>query len=153
MSVVELREATAADAEYIIDHLRSADVEEIRAAYGDNVQDVAIESVTLADESYVGAYEGVPFALFGVGSVSFTSNTGTPWLIGTDEITKHSKQVLVVSRAMIKDWMTRYAKLENYVDARNTVSIRWLKWLGFTIDEAQPYGVAGLPFHRFWRIG
>ena len=39
--------------------------------------------------------------------------------------------------------------LRNVVDARNTVSIRWLEWLGFTLGTPQPMGVCGLPFIPF----
>lgn len=42
-----------------------------------------------------------------------------------------------------------FALLTNYVDARNAVSIRWLRWLGFEIEPAAPFGIHGLPFHRF----
>ena len=37
----------------------------------------------------------------------------------------------------------------NYVDARHTDAIRWLKWLGFTLHPATPYGPFDLPFHKF----
>jgi hypothetical protein len=42
-----------------------------------------------------------------------------------------------------------FPEMRNYVDARHARSIRWLKWLGFTIEEARPMGFAGLPFHPF----
>jgi len=42
-----------------------------------------------------------------------------------------------------------YSHLENWVDARNTKAINWLRWLGFTVHDPVPFGVAGLPFHRF----
>ena len=42
-----------------------------------------------------------------------------------------------------------YTWLVNWVDDRNTCAIRWLKWMGFTIHEPEPYGVANLPFRRF----
>ncbi len=43
-----------------------------------------------------------------------------------------------------------FPHLQNYVDARNEISIRWLKWLGFRFDpKPVPYGIWGLPFLRF----
>lgn len=41
--------------------------------------------------------------------------------------------------------------LENCVDARNTKTVEWLRWLGFTIEPPVPLGINGEPFHRFWR--
>jgi len=47
--------------------------------------------------------------------------------------------------------MKIYDKLENYVDARNTKAINWLKWLGFQFaDETVPYGMLKMPFYKFW---
>ena len=45
--------------------------------------------------------------------------------------------------------LREFPVLRNVVDARNTVSIRWLVWLGFTIGTPQPMGVRGLPFIPF----
>jgi len=28
-------------------------------------------------------------------------------------------------------------------------SIAWLRWLGFEVKDAEPYGWLGMPFHRF----
>ena len=42
-----------------------------------------------------------------------------------------------------------YRVLTNYADARNTTAIRWLRWLGFNILPAIPFGLDGLPFHPF----
>ena len=40
--------------------------------------------------------------------------------------------------------------LLNFVDNRNIKAQNWLRWLGFTLEEPEPHGVAGLPFRRFW---
>ena len=41
----------------------------------------------------------------------------------------------------------------NYVDERNTTSIRWLKHLGFVlIKRIEDYGVGKKPFYEFVRI-
>jgi hypothetical protein len=43
-----------------------------------------------------------------------------------------------------------YPHLENYVDVRNELSIKWLRWLGFQFDpQPIPYGVWEMPFFRF----
>ena len=50
---------------------------------------------------------------------------------------------------MIATWREQFPFMFNYVDARHTDAIRWLKWLGFEFDEAAPYGPFDLPFYRF----
>jgi hypothetical protein len=42
-----------------------------------------------------------------------------------------------------------YPVLRNYVDQRNTVSIRWLRWLGFRMGEPAVMGAARVPFVPF----
>jgi RimJ/RimL family protein N-acetyltransferase len=44
-----------------------------------------------------------------------------------------------------------FGRLENYVHAENKASVRWLKWLGFTMDEAAPYGPRGENFIHFYK--
>ena len=41
----------------------------------------------------------------------------------------------------------------NYVDARNVVHIKWLKWLGFTIiNKHNQFGIGRIPFYEFVKI-
>jgi hypothetical protein len=42
-----------------------------------------------------------------------------------------------------------FPHLVNFVHAKNTTSVRWLRRLGFTLHEAVPYGALGEPFHPF----
>jgi hypothetical protein len=51
---------------------------------------------------------------------------------------------------MLARMRAAYPQLENHVDARNRRALRWLGWLGFTIEAPAPWGVEGRPFHRFW---
>lgn len=55
------------------------------------------------------------------------------------------------SRAYVEEMNRAYNYLENYVDVRNIVSIRWLKWCGFQMEEPEIHGVAQIPFIRFHR--
>ena len=70
-------------------------------------------------------------------------------MLGTDLIKKKQKIFLKRSKPWLEDIKKDYNYLENYVDARNTLSIKWLKWLGFKVEDPIPYGVNGEPFHKF----
>ena len=50
---------------------------------------------------------------------------------------------------MVDGWRQEFPYMFNYVDVRHKEAIRWLKWLGFTLNEPTPYGPFGLPFHKF----
>ena len=70
-------------------------------------------------------------------------------MLGTDLVEKHSKAFLRRNKAYLSEMAQGFDTLENYVDARNEVSKKWLEWLGFEIGEPEPMGVLGLPFHKF----
>ena len=72
-------------------------------------------------------------------------------MLGSDRI--RGKDIRVEFARKSKGYVLRMSKefpiLENYVDARNTLAKRWLKWCGFTIEPPVEYGPEGLPFHLF----
>lgn len=90
--------------------------------------------------------------IYGIGAGQSLSWHGVPWMLSTENLWKHGLHFARGSVAWMKDAKARYIELVNYVDARNTRASRWLSWLGFTIEEAQPYGPDDTLFHRFvWR--
>ncbi|MNF12754.1 hypothetical protein D3C80_2143590 [compost metagenome] len=54
---------------------------------------------------------------------------------------------LRISSGWPNQLLQRYSVLRNFVDARNTVSIRWLEWLGFRLLE--PVDIGGHQFRLF----
>lgn len=88
--------------------------------------------------------------VFGVAPLrGLLGKQAAPWMLGTPLIDKHPSVLISESRKYVARMLSQYPHLFNCVDARNKRSIRWLKWLGFTIHPAAPYGVAQLPFHLF----
>lgn len=90
-----------------------------------------------------------PAAMFGVNRVSYLSQKGIPWLLGTDKIKYAMMYFLKESRKHVQAMNKRYPILENYVDSDNKLSIRWLKWLGFELRE--PAIINNHKFIRFER--
>ena len=107
------------------------------------------ESLAASPDAKTGLYKDRVVCMYGVAEISILSNIGIPWLLGTDEIEEHSKYFLRQNRYYMNDIKKKYSYLFNFVDARNTVAIRWLKWLGFKVSEAQPFGPDEMPFHKF----
>lgn len=134
---------------HVAEHMREADRQEVLASSG-LAHDVALQmSVEASDECFAGLVDDVPICIFGVAARSLLSETAVPWLLGTPDIESHAKPFLVQSRTVVRAWRSRYELLENRVDARNTKSIQWLRWLGFTIHDPEPHGPFDLPFHHF----
>lgn len=103
-----------------------------------------------SEETFTGLINGVPVCMWGVVQDSFVFNTGTPWMVSAVQLEEHDIAFLRRARKPVLEMLEKYDKLENYVDARNTRSITWLRWMGFNVEEkTEIYGLLKKPFHRF----
>lgn len=81
------------------------------------------------------------------GDIKHDDRIGVPWLISTTEVAKHRRAFLVECDREVAAMRQRHQVLINYTDARYVKALRWLRWLGFQMHEAVPYGVNGELFH------
>jgi hypothetical protein len=144
------RAAVPGDADTLLRELRDCDRREAEAAAGvDRVDFVLRYTVGASLAAWCCEQDGQLVALFGVASLSVVGGVGVPWMMGTDRLDRLPRAVMTQTRAYIPHMLVLFPHLTNFVDARNQRSIRLLKWLGFELHPAAPYGVQGLPFHRF----
>jgi hypothetical protein len=147
------RPALPGDAEAVAAGMRPADLAEVLAAGFADGRD-AID-YSLARSPLVAlamAEEGRPIALCGVAQNTLLALTGQPWVLGTVNLDRPCAQraFLYFSSRVAGLMRARYARLENWVDARYPAAVRWIEWMGFNLDPPAPYGVRGELFHRFW---
>tara|TARA_B100000902_G_C26770699_1_gene650244 strand:- start:155 stop:559 length:405 start_codon:yes stop_codon:yes gene_type:complete len=83
-------------------------------------------TIIMNDEKIVG--------MFGVVQMD---DAGMPWMLSSDDLAEkqNAATFLPKGRAWVDSLKSQYKSLYNYVHADNTVSIRWLKWLGFDLNE------------------
>jgi hypothetical protein len=133
--------------------MRQADRDEVIAQTGSHPSIVLGMTFGSADVAWAGLVDGAVACVFGVcPSDHMSSEIGVPWLIGSDLIVQHQKRFLRENKKYVGEMHDLYPILENYVDYRNTVAIRWLKWLGFDILATEPHGPFKMPFHPFRRV-
>ena len=121
----------------------------MEAAAG-SVEWALVESVKASVVLYAVDINGELACLFGCAPINgMLGLRAAPWLLGTDVLDRHPSALMRHTAPYLAQMQRRYPHLLNYVDARNTRSIRWLKRLGFVIHPARPFGVAQLPFHYF----
>lgn len=116
----------------------------------------AFDALAVGVESSTSAWTGFagddPICLFGVAPASLLGGIGIPWLIGTDEVERHQMAFLRRCQPHVATMRSVYDTLVNWVDDRNVVAQRWLRWLGFHVEPPAPFGPDGMPFRRFiWR--
>jgi hypothetical protein len=135
--------------EAIANHVREADREELWEASCSTPQAVMERALMVSSRAWTGLIDGVPVCMFGAAPVSSLSETGRPWMVGTDHLDRHSKLFLRRCRHTVAAMLEDFPVLENYVDARNVRAIEWLRWLGFTFSEPESMGPFGKPFIKF----
>lgn len=141
--------ATMRHAQLVGDHAREADREEIWSSDRLTTRQAAESGLEVSPGTRCALFDGKPACVFGVYPGAFLGGIPSPWMIGTPLIERHPLAFLRRCRPVVQDWSKRYTTLRNHVDARNTHAIAWLKWLGFAIHDAIPYGFDKLPFHPF----
>ena len=130
--------------------MRKADRDEVFAASGrSDVASVLREAVNASPLSVAVEFDGGLLCIGGAARRSLLSDAGIPWMLGTHELDRHGRLFMLHGQRCVNELLEHFGRLENYVDARNHKSIRWLRRMGFQIHDPVPYGYAGLPFHRF----
>jgi hypothetical protein len=141
--------ATQEHMDYVAEHMSAVDAAEVMASHGWTPADAVRHSVRGSVEVFAAVKDDVPIAVFGVRLKSFLSTEGHPWMLSTGGLPEHGHRAARASKRVMAYWLKKHTDLYNYVWAENEMAIKWLRWMGFTIHPAQPYGVAGELFHRF----
>jgi len=132
--------------------IRDADKEEVRAFSGVDIGTALDVSMRYSREAYTVLMDEVPEAMFGVfvtNSLCSYGDKGSPWLMASDKFSSASKYIARHSKEWVDRFLQSYAVLDGWVDNRNVVSRRWLKWCGFTLHEPIIFGVEHKLFRKF----
>lgn len=127
--------------------MRKADRDEVFASSRKSPRQALDYSLTKSAEAWTILVNGRAEVMFGVGDINILAGVGAPWLLGTDEFEKHTIAILRGSVKWTRQLLRRYSVLRNFVDARNEASLKYLRWLGFTIFD--PVDMGGQRFHLF----
>lgn len=124
---------------------RMADRIEFEAIRGLTVEQELRYSVERSANPRAYVVNGRVVAMFG--DIKLDEQTGVPWLISTTEIDRYHRPFLIECDREVAAMRQRHKVLINYTDARYTKALRWLRWLGFHMHDAVPYGINGELFH------
>lgn len=142
---IKIVPATRDICEYVGTHIREEEGMEIAASSFDTPVQAIIRGYL--DSTVCKAAltpDGVPFVIWGLKPENWFWTR--VWLLGTDDVIKYGVPFLRRTKQALPEILDMYPHIRNWCDARYTVSLRWLKWLGFKVAEPGPYGPMGLPF-------
>jgi len=144
-----IRDLKEGDLEYLAQHLRDADREEVLAA-SDDVLGALRESADLSYYVKIIDASGKPMGIFGI--ADFSSERQAIWMVATDEILEHSQKLARYSKVMIRRLfeISGAEQFVNYTYAKNTLHHRWLKWCGAVLGTVPvTVGLKGKEFLPF----
>jgi len=146
-----MRVSTLDDVEYLAPRLRFEDKQEILASLGLTPLDGLKKSfgnstlcLTIVNP------KGLAVAIFGIADLG--GLVGGIWLLATEDLSTIQIAFLRECKKVIQLLNKKYKILWNYVDCRNELHIKWLKWCGFKFLRKTNYGVLQKPFYEIIRI-
>lgn len=92
--------------------------------------------------------DGRPEAMFGLVVTNALCGAGSPWMLGTEAIYDHPREMLRGAGPVIAAMVDSTPSLSNVVSAGNARAIRFLRRLGFNIREGVIV-IAGTEFLAF----
>ncbi len=146
---VRVVKATFDHALQVAEHMREADRAEVWATSHSTPWQATTEALRVSTAAWAGLYDGRAVCVFGVAPINMIAGIGSPWLLGTEELVERPAAFLRRCRPYVGKMLRVYPTLVNHVDDRNEASKEWLRWLGCTLGEPEPFGVARLPFRPF----
>lgn len=148
---VTYRTSIEEDIAILAPKIREQDRREVYCSHGITpLEALNISFANAAECNTIEDHNGRVVGMFGV-SIN-EENKGTPWLLATEDLPKKENQrsFITQSKEYLAEIQSRYQQLSNRVHADNSVSLRWLRSLGFSFDQETVWGYRPSKFIRFY---
>lgn len=120
------------DTAHVAAHMRDVDIAEL-AAVSMTTPEIALRrALDMCGDNYVAKLDGEPIAVLGNYTMTL-GRVGTPWLLGTDKVSRASKSLVDLSRRYVEHLKHTHTRLVNIVHDENRPSKLYLKAIGFTL--------------------
>lgn len=146
---IVVRHSTKADVDYLKDHLRQSDIQEIWSS--DHITpEEALKQGLEKSIFCCTVLNGSPIAMFGIVPETVLGQKASVWFLASKDLKNIKRRFLRHSKYFINLMLDFYPYLHNYVDNNNKDSIDWLRYCGARIKEPEPYGKEQQPFRYFY---
>lgn len=146
---LEIRDSTPSDVITIGDKMRKSDRQEIWKSHHQQPREAVMTGFRESVTSYTATIHGEPILMTGIVPTYFLGSSAVIWMLATDQINEIPVKFVRQSRIIIGKFLEQYPHLYNYVDMKNTESIKWLKWCGAEFGPIINYGIEQKPFRYF----
>lgn len=130
--------------------LRESDRLEAEAFAGVPANDGVVLACQASEFTWVVKEGRTIIAVFGL----WTQHTqwGMPWFVATDRVYAHRVRWLKLSKGWVDHMLQKRKYLMNYVSSHHIEAMKWLEWLGFTIDRTREFTFfdPDVSFHQFF---
>lgn len=103
-----------------------------------------------AGPAFTALVAGRPEAMFGWTVTSAIDGSGVPWMLGTDEIYRHGRDLIAIGPGWLAMMFDSITHASNVVSADNARAIRLLERWGFVVEQEEIM-IGGVPFRMFWK--
>jgi len=143
------RPTNQSDINTLIENLRKEDKREIVSKTGTkDIKKTLVKGWLTADYCNSFFKEDILIGIYGV-VASDAKEVGSPFMLLTNEIKSTPIGFLKHCKQKVSDMENKYKVLFNYIDSRNELHLRWLKWLGFEIINEKIFNK--VPFYGFFK--
>lgn len=139
---------------HVANNMREADLDELAATGTRDPHRALTMGFEMSKPScYTFVMDDLPVSMFGVAPLEGHPAWGSIWMLGTDDVTdKCSFHFLRWSKRFLPNLLEPYDMVCNIVDARNTVHIKWIQWLGFKFLRPITFGPENRTFWEFAEV-
>jgi hypothetical protein len=106
-----------------------------------------IDALARAAEAWTGFVDDEIVCMWGIDRASILCPSAFVWLLTADSIRQHPFVFVRHSQIRLAELRKRYHYIHGVVDVSNTVSVKWLRWLGFQFSDVE--FVNGYSIKRF----
>lgn len=108
----------------------------------------ALRHGLVSGDAWTAKVDGRAEAMFGLVVVNAIGGEGRPWLLGTDEVYRHGREMVAFGPRVVGWMLDSSPRLSNLVSSGNSRAIRLLRRWGFDVggDVQMIGGVPFLPF-------
>jgi hypothetical protein len=140
--------ATKTHALMMAPNMRAVEAREVMDSDGLTPVRALIREVERSSVAWSWIVDGEVACMFGIISPDMLG-AAYPWFLTTPLVEKHSRQFARACKTLLPELLSAHPRLSGHVDARHALSVRWLRWLGADVREAEKWGKADVLFHPF----